>query len=100
MVFTVSSFRPVWIFFYKLIVLTVMLSKKRKKENKREHRSGLVKAAHLCLHQAAFSWGCLGTSGRTGSQISGQRGTWHLDWATRCHWEENQARKRKDKERG
>lgn len=70
-----------------------------KKDNEVEQRSVPVKATHLCLHQAAFSEGCLGTMGRTGSQISGQRGTWHLDWPTRCHWEENQARERKDKER-
>lgn len=97
MVFIVSSF---FFFFLQIDCIDCDAIEKTKKENKREHRSGLVKAAHLCLHQAAFSWGCLGTSGRTGSQISGQRGTWHLDWATRCHWEENQARERKDKERG
>lgn len=66
-----------------------MSNSDKQKQKKHKHTKTLLapyltKLFYLCLPQVAFSSGCLGMTGKTGSQTSGQMGTWHLGWASLC----------------
>lgn len=58
---------------------------------KKNQNSPCVESTNLRHCLGAFSWGCWGTMGKTGSQILDQRETSHQGWALLFHWEETQA---------